>query len=220
MGSVKIDSGRPAAWQRPWDIPKDKWFFLMEEKRSFIQTNIPYDCRCLLEFVQDANEMWKELGFKSAEDMINKGYELDPVEVDLAYEWLSIQSPETAVDYETAVKGGRELRDRPGAPEGTINNPLGNNQYKKSDEVNYVNNTINQNGHGSTNIPYLTARLKRDNPEILEGLKNGEFKSVRQAAIAAGIVKVPTAFERILKLLPKISEEETKELQSRLSEMI
>jgi hypothetical protein len=137
MGSVRIDSGPPAAWQRPCDIPKDKWFFLMEEKRSFISTNIPYDCRCLLEFVQDANEMWEELGFKSAEDMILNGYELDPVEVDLAYEWLSIQSPETAVDYETAVEG------------------------------------------------------------------------VRKAAI-----------ERVLRLLPKLSKEEIKEVQSRLSEMI
>jgi hypothetical protein len=62
--------------------------------------------------------------------------------------------------------------------------------------------------------------IERDTPEILEKYKQGEFPSVRQAAIAAGIVKVPTAFERILKLLPKISEEETKELQSILSEMI
>ena len=108
MASVRIDSGTPAAWQRPCDIPKDKWFFLMEEKRSFIQTNIPYDCRCLLEFVQDANEMWKELGFKSAQDTISNGYYLDPVEVDLAYEWLLIQSPETAVDYKTAVEGERK----------------------------------------------------------------------------------------------------------------
>jgi hypothetical protein len=162
MASVRIDSGIPAAWQRPWDIPKDKWFFLMEEKRSFINTIIPYDCRCLLEFVQDANEMWEELGFKSAQDMISNGYYLDPVEVDLAYEWLSIQNPETAVNFETAVKGGRKLRDRPGAPEGTVNNPLGigGKSGKQVDIDNVSNRIINKDDKitGGTNKEYLLAR--------------------------------------------------------------
>ncbi len=38
---------------------------------------------------------------------------------------------------------------------------------------------------------YLAARLKRDAPEIAERLANGQFKSVRAAAIEAGIVKPP-----------------------------
>jgi len=46
-----------------------------------------------------------------------------------------------------------------------------------------------------TNPSYLTARIKRDHPEILERMKAGEFKSVRQAAIEAGIVKIPTILE-------------------------
>ena len=159
----------PSASQRPSEVPKEKWFFLMQEKRSFIVTNIPYDCRCLLEFVQDANEMWEELGFKSFQDMINNGYKLDPVEVDLAYEWLLIQSPETAVAYEIAVEGGRKLRDRPGAPERSRNNPMG-----RAGKTNCVNNTISKKGHGSTNTPYLLARIERDTPEILEKYKQGE----------------------------------------------
>jgi hypothetical protein len=36
---------------------------------------------------------------------------------------------------------------------------------------------------------YLAARLARDNPEILEQVKAGEFPSMRAAAVAAGIVK-------------------------------
>jgi hypothetical protein len=39
---------------------------------------------------------------------------------------------------------------------------------------------------GSTNATYLAARLKRDNPEIAAAVSRGEFKSMRQAAIAAG----------------------------------
>jgi hypothetical protein len=36
---------------------------------------------------------------------------------------------------------------------------------------------------------YLTARIARDNPEILERMKAGEFPSVRAAALEAGIVQ-------------------------------
>ena len=36
---------------------------------------------------------------------------------------------------------------------------------------------------------YLTCRIARDHPKILARMKRGEFKSVRAAAIEAGIVK-------------------------------
>lgn len=35
---------------------------------------------------------------------------------------------------------------------------------------------------------YLTARIARDNPEVLEGMKQGKYRSVRAAAIDAGII--------------------------------
>lgn len=41
---------------------------------------------------------------------------------------------------------------------------------------------------GGTSADYLTARIARDRPDILAALRRGEYKSVRQAAIAAGIV--------------------------------
>jgi hypothetical protein len=42
---------------------------------------------------------------------------------------------------------------------------------------------------GSGGQKYLVARIARDRPDVLERMKQGEFLSVRQAAIAAGIVK-------------------------------
>jgi hypothetical protein len=42
---------------------------------------------------------------------------------------------------------------------------------------------------GGTSAAYLAARLQRDFPEIAKGLAKGKFKSVRAAAIEAGIVK-------------------------------
>jgi hypothetical protein len=51
---------------------------------------------------------------------------------------------------------------------------------------------------------YLVRRLKRDFPKIAAALARGEFKSAR----AAGIVKEPTALDRIMKLLPQLTPEE------------
>jgi hypothetical protein len=42
-------------------------------------------------------------------------------------------------------------------------------------------------------------------------MKVGEFPSVRQAAIAAGIVKVPTPFEAAMKAVKKLSAAESAE---------
>lgn len=41
---------------------------------------------------------------------------------------------------------------------------------------------------GGTSHDYLTARIARDNPEVLEGMKQGKYRSVRAAAIDAGII--------------------------------
>ena len=57
---------------------------------------------------------------------------------------------------------------------------------------------------------YLCARLARDYPDILAAYENGEFNSVRSAAIAAGIVKVPTPLDRLRTAWKKASKEERK----------
>jgi Arc/MetJ-type ribon-helix-helix transcriptional regulator len=48
---------------------------------------------------------------------------------------------------------------------------------------------INLKTPGGTHADYLTARIARDHPDILVRMKAGEFKSVRAAALEAGIVK-------------------------------
>ncbi|MCY4437049.1 MAG: hypothetical protein OXE05_06915 [Chloroflexi bacterium] len=42
---------------------------------------------------------------------------------------------------------------------------------------------------GSTGATYLITRISRDRPDILERMKNGEFKSVAAAAREAGVLK-------------------------------
>ena len=92
-GGVSINSGPLEATDRPSAIPKEKWRFLMREKRSFLNVQIKYLCKCLLDFIQDAEEMWEELGYTSRDDLIVNGYELDLSEVELATQWLKIKDP-------------------------------------------------------------------------------------------------------------------------------
>ena len=68
-----------------------------------------------------------------------------------------------------------------------------------------VNGLSAQGGNSSS---YLVRRLKRDAPEIAEGLANGEYPSARRAAIAAGIIREPTLLEQVFKLWGKLSEED------------
>jgi hypothetical protein len=66
----------------------------------------------------------------------------------------------------------------------------------------------NTSTRGSTNADYLTARIARDHKDILERMKAGEFSSVRQAAIEAGIVRVRNGFDQLLKSWRKATPEE------------
>jgi hypothetical protein len=59
---------------------------------------------------------------------------------------------------------------------------------------------------GGTQADYLRARLKRDAPEIYSRLT--EFRSVRDAAIVAKIIKVPTPLDRLRNDWKKASTEE------------
>lgn len=56
--------------------------------------------------------------------------------------------------------------------------------------------TINSTGKGNA-AAYLTARLARDRPDILERFRAGDYKSVRAAAIAAGIIEPQTPLQQV-----------------------
>jgi hypothetical protein len=55
---------------------------------------------------------------------------------------------------------------------------------------------------------YLVGRIARDHPDILDRMKAGDFSTVRQAAIAAGILQHPTRLDHFQKLWRNASDEE------------
>jgi hypothetical protein len=52
-------------------------------------------------------------------------------------------------------------------------------------------------GFSGNSSAYLAARIKRDRPDIAAAVERGEFRSMRAAAIAAGIVKSTSALKML-----------------------
>lgn len=90
------------------------------------------------------------------------------------------------------------LKARKGQSVGAVLRKVGR---PKAGDGNAANSRIS---HGTANTAYLAARLRRDHPDAVfdESVRG----SVRKAAIAAGIVKVPSVLEKLRKLWAKASE--------------
>lgn len=115
------------------------------------------------------------------------------------------QAKASGVDVVTVLAERAEskpLADR-GAPEGNTNACKGENKVANS----HIDK-VPTNQQSSTSADRLTRRIARDCPEVLERMKAGEFKSVRAAAIEAGIVKPETPADKLRKAFAKIEADQ------------
>jgi hypothetical protein len=76
--------------------------------------------------------------------------------------------------------------DRAHRPLTLLDNPGPATAEERESIVDIINN---RESGGGTSADYLTARIARDRPDILEDMKAGKYPSVRAAALQAGIVK-------------------------------
>ena len=81
---VTVDSGPPAQELPSRETPRVRWPELVRLRRDFLQVNLAFDCRCLVMFVREADEMWEELGYADRDDLLARGYGIDPGEVEPA----------------------------------------------------------------------------------------------------------------------------------------
>jgi transcriptional regulator with XRE-family HTH domain len=206
MAGIRIDSGPLSATYRFADIPQDRWKALVREKRNFLATNIKYDCRCLIEFCEEANTVWETLEYTSAADMIRNGYELDPQQIELAIAWLKINEPQAAVGI-VEVSKRVLIRDvRQEHPDWT--------QQQIADEVGVTKGYVNQvfskasECDNSVNTPeHLNNRNDKADyrklpPELQQAVAAKQV-SLNKAAIEAGIRKKPTQAEICVKAFRK-----------------
>jgi hypothetical protein len=198
-----IDTGPVEAENRLQDVPREKWGFLMRERRDFLRRSLSYDCRCLVQFIDDARLMYSELGFASVADMIRNGYELEPGEIVLALEWLRLNPPVEALPLKTAAEFGAKLR------------PVGANQYSKGvDNTKSDVNTLRPSGNSNA---YALRRLRNHAPAIHERVLAGEL-TPHAGMIEAGFrkkrpSKKPSPLEVALRAYHKLTPAEREEFE-------
>jgi hypothetical protein len=66
---------------------------------------------------------------------------------------------------------------------------------------------------GGNSVKRLSARIAKKRPDILERMKKGEFKSVRAAAIEAGIVRPVSVINQFRRLWSQATAEERRQIR-------
>jgi hypothetical protein len=127
--------------------------------------------------------------------------ELAEIERYRHWEVLGYPSKDALLQAELSAKGLANV-DRVKDALETAPTPVG--QGRRTD-LQLLNNIKKLAG---THRDYLAARLRRDHPDICARIEAGEFKSVRAAAIAAGIIKVQTPLDQLRHWWQKASAEE------------
>jgi hypothetical protein len=202
---VGIDSGLSPDCRLD-DIPEVRWQELLDQRQAFACYELPRDCRRVVDFVDDADRMYKPLGFRSADELIEKGLKLLPGEARLAAEWLRITMPNHPIPYKLVL----EFLCRPQrAATAATNTPAGKRQ---ADSVTLARG----------NDPnYILARLDRDgHTELAARVRAGDL-GAHAAAGAAGFHKkafsVPADIEGMARVLRKrLSEEDRERLRDLL----
>jgi len=158
-------------------ISREKWDDLFSKRRIYIHTEFEHGCECVVDWLQEAEQFYSDLGYSSADEMLLERLEIPPNWVRMAAAVLEATGEnlsKTELDQAIELKGhGGDRRS----------------EQVQQDQL----DNINLKSKGGTQAEYIKARLKRDHPKIAEELKRGEHRSARAAGIAAGFIKdVPT----------------------------
>lgn len=173
MAAVMINTGPIDYRDEMSSVNREKWNELFVKRRLYIHTEFEHGCECVIDWLAEAEQFYVELGYETPDQMLEQELEIPPDWVRMAAAVLQAAGQNLS---KSEVDRAIELKAH-GRP-------------KKGEEGKGDNVTFKVRGNDSD---YIKARLRRDHPEIAERLEAGEFKSARQAGIAAGFVKnIPT----------------------------
>jgi hypothetical protein len=180
MAAVSINTGGVCHEDKLSDTPREQWPALLRERRMYIETQFEYDCRCIVQYLAEAEEFHEELGYESADDMIQQELLIRPEWVRIAVDWLTQQDRPDPVPQSKLNAAIEIAKAQPLAANGAIGNGRSFDNVKATE--------------GGNSQSYLLRRIARDQPELLDQIGPGKsHRSARAAAIEAGIIKpVPT----------------------------
>ena len=172
MAGLSIETGPVDYRDQLSRTPKEKWANVFSERRLYIGAEFQHGCRCVIDWLAEAEEFHFELGYESADEMLQEELNIPPDWVRMAVAVLEAAGENLS---KAEVDQAIELKSHGGDRR--------SEQARENQDDNIM---LKQQG---TSAAYIKARLRRDYPEIAEQLEAGEFKSPRQAGIAAGFVK-------------------------------
>jgi len=185
MAAVSIDSGPLDEFSKFYERPKSEWPDLLKLRQEIVRDEFQVSCLRIVDFVRDVDEAWEELEYESARHMIEEGYGLSYDDVMLVVKYLERERPETVEGFDktlekalaTGGRNGRQIVEVRKLPEhGEVGNGRGNN--------------CNLSDRGNS-ADYWASRLRRDALEFFEAWERGEYRSIRAACIAAGLISPP-----------------------------
>ena len=171
--------------------------------KEYLIDAMAYDCRNFAANVKTWRDEELFLQFNPTwEEFVSEHFDQSVEWIDhmlLGVELLDAVSPNTPAPIPDAITVSKtasanvakqlgesptiEIKAKPG-------NPTGKNQHTKPQERNYdYNHNSSKPPTGSADPEYLAARIARDRPDIQTKMKQGDYPSVRAAAVDAGIVK-------------------------------
>ena len=178
MATVKIDAGPVSATDRAANVPRSKWWKLIDERRNFCRLRLPSDCRELLRFVDEAERlrMWEHEKLQAAdlEEFIRKHLDLDPIMVRWAITGLQSLKPNEPIRLSVAVQEGK-LQEHGGD--------------RRSEGFQADHDKVERRQYGTSRAYYI-GLLKRDDPALAAAVERGEL-TANAAAVAKGWRKPP-----------------------------
>lgn len=198
--AVKINRG-VSAYDAAGSVPPHLWDELLDARRHYCRASISGDCRLILQFVTDAEPLnW--LGFGSRDVYLRDGLGVEPEVIAWAVDGLKTIGVDAPVEFAKAIEVGKltpadrattaQPMPAPKPPPKHSGPGRGKKVENAASDRSGVSDVIK---HGE-NADYLTRRIARDAPAVLERMKSGEFKSVRAAAIVAGVVNPTKQLEQ------------------------
>ena len=208
MAAVRIDSGEiPSAKgvAEGWNLSQ-----VVRRWQSIAHGRFRDDCRFLRQMIQETEELrlWEKncggFTYPSRDEFLQK-------QVLINYELTrqDFRAILLSIEHGNEEAAAAIFRRTPAAISRSAS-PLaqhGGDHTSEQGKATLQRNVAKQ----GNNVSYLASRLKRDRPDLAARVEAGEFKSMRAAAIEAGIVKVPSALVLLKRAWEKATPEEREE---------
>jgi len=177
MAAVSVNTGMPRPEAPVHELPPERWKLLAMSRRQWAEIELPFDCRLMKQVYDEAPVFAEAMGYESGDQFITDYLSLDLDLVHRVIGWLDQEKPQEAIPLQLVIE---QAKAQPLAKHGEIGNG-------RADESRADNVRSTDFGNSAS---YLLRRIARDQPELLDDIgPDKPHRSVRAAAIAAGIIK-------------------------------